>query len=81
MKKIPKYSRKFTIIELLVEIVIIAIPALILWPVLSNSRSVATNSFCRNNLKQISLRIVPLINDWNGTLPLIGYRVVAGIAF
>ena len=50
-----KISKRFTLIELLIVIAIIAILASMLLPALSRSREVARGSACVNNQKQLGL--------------------------
>jgi prepilin-type N-terminal cleavage/methylation domain-containing protein/prepilin-type processing-associated H-X9-DG protein len=64
-------KKAFTLIELLVVIAIIAILAAILFPVLSNAKAKAQESFCMNNQKQLMLGTTLYMNDNKGlVLPL-----------
>ena len=61
----------FTLIELLVVIAIIAILAAIMFPVLSNAKAKAQETFCMNNQKQLMLGTTLYMNDNKGlVLPL-----------
>jgi prepilin-type N-terminal cleavage/methylation domain-containing protein/prepilin-type processing-associated H-X9-DG protein len=59
----------FTLIELLVVIVIIALLAGLLLPVLSNAKSKAQGIYCLNNLKQLQLAWWMYADDNNDKLP------------
>ena len=64
-------KKAFTLIELLVVIAIIAILAAILFPVLSNAKAKAQETFCMNNQKQLMLATTMYMNDNKGiVLPL-----------
>ncbi len=58
--------RRFTLIELLTVIAIIAILVAILMPALSVARERARSILCIGNLKQIGLSLALYANDYNG---------------
>ncbi len=63
-------SKKFTLVELLVVIGIIAILAAMLMPALQKARESANRSDCINQLKQIGLAIMMYANDNRGSTPV-----------
>lgn len=74
MKFFGKINRKtaFTLIELLVVIVIIAVLAAFLLPVLSSARAKTKRTTCLNNLHQINLGLHIYCDDSNDTSPTTG---------
>jgi prepilin-type processing-associated H-X9-DG protein/prepilin-type N-terminal cleavage/methylation domain-containing protein len=68
MKMSTKNRLRFTMIELLVVIVIIAILASMLLSALSGAKEIAKRATCINNLKQISYASLLYATDNNGSL-------------
>lgn len=56
-------KKAFTLVELLVVIAIIALLASLLLPALSRAKEQARSSYCRNNLRQISLAVSLYVGD------------------
>ena len=65
-------QKRFTLVELLVVIGIIAILAAMLMPALQKARESANRSDCINQLKQIGLAIMMYANDNRGATPVYG---------
>lgn len=61
--------KKFTLIELMITIAIIAILAAMLLPALNHARGQARKAFCMNNLKQCGLGTFQYVDNYNDYLP------------
>lgn len=59
-------KQKFSLVELLITIAIIAILIAMLLPVLKKATDAANASLCRSNLKQSMLAQQQYANDYNG---------------
>ncbi len=62
-------SRGFTLLELLIVIIIIAVLVGMIFPVLGNLREKARNVQCKNNLKQLQVAATSYAYDHGGSLP------------
>ena len=60
---------RFTLVEMLVVIAVIAILSSLLLPALGKARGTARKSACSSNLKQLSLACMMYVNDFNDRLP------------
>jgi len=69
MRKYARCHSGFTLIELLVVISIIALLIAILLPVITQSREIARQSVCGNNLKQIGLMSFNHAETFDGKFP------------
>ncbi|MFZ2656287.1 MAG: type II secretion system protein [Victivallales bacterium] len=74
-----KIKNRFTLVELLVVVAIIAILAGMLLPVVSKARSTAKQSCCINNSRQINLAMAHYISDYNDNIPYVSDNA-AGMA-
>jgi prepilin-type N-terminal cleavage/methylation domain-containing protein/prepilin-type processing-associated H-X9-DG protein len=80
--RMPKQSnRGFTLIELLVVIAIIAILAAILFPVFARARENARKSNCQSNCKQLGMALMQYIQDYDETLPILGWLPGDGVVW
>ena len=65
-------KRKFTLVELLVVIGIIAILSALLLPALQQAKAAASDALCKSNQKQIGLGIQLYIDSWE-KIPIASY--------
>ncbi|MDD4816701.1 MAG: DUF454 family protein [Victivallaceae bacterium] len=91
LKRSPREPLRFTLVELLVSMGVIAVLASMLLPALSRARSMALRASCAANLRQIGLAIDLYAGDnrdfipdtwnryWGSSLPIV--RMRGGITF
>lgn len=63
-------KRRFTLVELLITIAILAILVALLLPALHSARATAQEASCRNNQKQVGLLYSLYANDSDGIIPI-----------
>lgn len=64
--------RGFTLVELSLVIVVLAVQFAVLMPMVTKSKEDANKSTCQNNLKACANAYLMYITDWDGTLPSSG---------
>ena len=69
MKKKSENQQRFTLIELLIVVSIIAILAALLLPALATAKGIAKRTVCFSNLKQVGLGALGYVNDYNEFIP------------
>lgn len=63
--------QRFTLVELLVVIAVIAILAALLLPALGKARETAYRSQCMNSIRQVNSAVGLYCDDYNGQLPVL----------
>lgn len=71
-KRFHAQKDRFTLIELLIVIAVIAILAALLLPALGKARQAARNSVCKSQLKQIGTSLVLYASDYGDYFPYTG---------
>ena len=80
MKRQPTLFSAFSLIELLVVIMVIAILVGMLLPSLSGAKRKARQSACGHNLRQLGIAATLYTDEYNGTLPACNETAAAGNA-
>ncbi|BCM91548.1 hypothetical protein IAD21_03423 [Abditibacteriota bacterium] len=62
-------KRAFTLIEVLIVVVVIALIAAFLWPIFARPDRGGRRSSCQSNLKQIGLGFLQYVQDYDERLP------------
>jgi prepilin-type N-terminal cleavage/methylation domain-containing protein/prepilin-type processing-associated H-X9-DG protein len=73
--------RRFTLIEMLVVIAIIAILASLLLPALGDAKRRANQLNCMQHLKQIQMAVIMYADNWDGQLPAPDQNSGLGLGF
>lgn len=63
-------NKKFSLVELLVVLSVIAVLASLLLPVVNSSRATARRSECKNNLRSLGQSVHMYVNAYDGMLPV-----------
>ena len=71
-------SKAFTLLELMIVIVVVAIVAGLLLPLIVHKREMSRRAVCQANLKQIGLAVSMYSNDWKDWYPTTGVGVPQG---
>lgn len=76
MPPLFKYSKGFTLVELLTTIAIVGVLAAILLPVIANVKQSARNTKCVANLRQLGQASVTYIQEHDSALPQLDYQYI-----
>lgn len=64
-----KRKRGFTVIELLIVIVLIAIAVMIFFPIMLRAREAARKATCLSNIKSVALSCLMYLSEYDEVLP------------
>lgn len=62
---------RFTLVELLIVIAVIAIMAAMLLPSLQQARNTVKQTACKNNIRQLVTTLHSYLDEWNGSFPYV----------